>query len=984
MDWINIPNKYKPVPFWSWNEKLDVEEIKRQIEEFKDKGYGGHFMHSRVGLVTKYLSEEWIEFIKEGANKSRELGIDAWLYDEDKWPSGYAGGVVPLASDEYGSRNLLLLRFEELTEDDTVFDECDADGIHFYIAKRIEPHKYKEFGYTCYIDTMNPDAVSEFIRVTHDKYKQTVGEYFSDVIPGIFTDEPCYHLYNLTKVPSLPWSERLPEYFREKCGYSVLDNICGLFFPIGDYRNLRYDFFKCVSELFMESYTKQYSSWCRNNKIKMTGHYMCEDSIALQIQFIGHAMPHYVHMDIPGVDKLRRNIEHNVTLKQLTSVTDQFEKEQALCEIFGCIGHNASFFHRKWIADWAVALGISLINGHLALYSMRGERKRDYPSNLFYQQPWWEDEGEFSDYISRISYLASVGKSAAEVLVIHPIESGWCEYSAYNAKMMLPNGTEIYNSSFEKLTNELLSHHISFHYGDEEILAEYGRVEKGELVVGAMKYSCVIVPKCLTLRATTVSLLREFKGKIIGVASAPQLMDGKEAVYDIKMSKNFLKATEAAKWVCENVSRSITVTETRSKAIASSIRVLWRVDKNEEYIFLANINEKRDVCCTVRITTEKVPYIIDLNSGEKYAIEYARNNGAISFEILFSAAGSMAVGLEERGQERNKISYLKSGVIFGNTELGNNIKPVSVDVTDSNVMPLEYVDFEINGKLLFEREHISNVWHPHFYNAEEGTSFRVTYRFDVEKLPEGNIFAVVELAENLDLIELNGVEVKPLKKKGELGAYDKSKSWLDVGFTKIPIRHSIKLGENVLTIHGKKCNNIIGTGSHISIENFKEHYPTEAETAYIVGDFTVLNTDNRRFSISTNKSNGVNLTDAGYPFYAGKARFRFVYTCDAECVKMFKITKPNFASCKILVNNEHVDTICYEPYMFGARLKVGENIIEIEAATTLYNLMGPNWNANMPEAEFVGPNQFVDKNSFTEQLTLLPFGLDGIAEVVIW
>ena len=134
MDWINIPNKYKPVPFWSWNEKLDVEEIKRQGEEFKDKGYGGHFMHSRVGLVTKYLSEEWIEFIKEGANKSRELGIDAWLYDEDKWPSGYAGGVVPLASDEYGSRNLLLLRFEELTEDDTVFDECDADGIHFYIA----------------------------------------------------------------------------------------------------------------------------------------------------------------------------------------------------------------------------------------------------------------------------------------------------------------------------------------------------------------------------------------------------------------------------------------------------------------------------------------------------------------------------------------------------------------------------------------------------------------------------------------------------------------------------------------------------------------------------------------------------------------------------------------------------------------------------------------------------------------------------------
>ena len=91
---------------------------------------------------------------------------------------------------------------------------------------------------------------------------------------------------------------------------------------------------------------------------------------------------------------------------------------------------------------------------------------------------------------------------------------------------------------------------------------------------------------------------------------------------------------------------------------------------------------------------------------------------------------------------------------------------------------------------------------------------------------------------------------------------------------------------------------------------------------------------------------------------------------------------PYFASCNITVNGKHVDTICYEPYMFDARLKTGENVIEIEATTTLYNLMGPNWNVNMPEAEFVGPNQFVDKTSFTERLTLLPFGLDGIAEVV--
>ena len=55
-----------------------------------------------------------------------------------------------------------------------------------------------------------------------------------------------------------------------------------------------------------------------------------------------------------------------------------------------------------------------------------------------------------------------------------------------------------------------------------------------------------------------------------------------------------------------------------------------------------------------------------------------------------------AIGLEEKKQERAGIKYLKSGALLVmNTEIGNNISPVSVDVLDSNVMPLEYVDFEL-------------------------------------------------------------------------------------------------------------------------------------------------------------------------------------------------------------------------------------------------------------------------------------------------
>jgi hypothetical protein len=33
MDFKNIPMKYRPIPFWSWNEKLETEETKRQIKK---------------------------------------------------------------------------------------------------------------------------------------------------------------------------------------------------------------------------------------------------------------------------------------------------------------------------------------------------------------------------------------------------------------------------------------------------------------------------------------------------------------------------------------------------------------------------------------------------------------------------------------------------------------------------------------------------------------------------------------------------------------------------------------------------------------------------------------------------------------------------------------------------------------------------------------------------------------------------------------
>ena len=63
MDFKNIEKKYRPIPFWSWNSKLDKDETIRQIEIMDKAGIGGYFMHARGGLTTEYMGEEWFDNI---------------------------------------------------------------------------------------------------------------------------------------------------------------------------------------------------------------------------------------------------------------------------------------------------------------------------------------------------------------------------------------------------------------------------------------------------------------------------------------------------------------------------------------------------------------------------------------------------------------------------------------------------------------------------------------------------------------------------------------------------------------------------------------------------------------------------------------------------------------------------------------------------------------------------------------------------------
>ena len=138
----NPTSEYRGTPFWAWNGKLSKEELLRQIHIFKKMGLGGFHMHVRTGMATPYLSDEYMDLIKACVDKAKSEDMLAWLYDEDRWPSGAAGGFVT-KEPKFRARQLLITTRPyapgekpnvvfALTEDEkplAVYEYCNLHGL---------------------------------------------------------------------------------------------------------------------------------------------------------------------------------------------------------------------------------------------------------------------------------------------------------------------------------------------------------------------------------------------------------------------------------------------------------------------------------------------------------------------------------------------------------------------------------------------------------------------------------------------------------------------------------------------------------------------------------------------------------------------------------------------------------------------------------------------------------------------------------------
>ncbi|MCQ2433303.1 MAG: hypothetical protein MJ175_11925, partial [Clostridia bacterium] len=573
----NPGNEYRAKPFWSWNGELREDEVRRQIGIMQEMGLGGYFMHSRAGLITEYLGKDWFDLINAGADEGEARGMEAWLYDEDRWPSGSAGGKVT-TDPQYRMKSLVIR--EEAPETFAWSDDkilcflARIDGINLYeyfpvsagtditvlaeaqstehpgawraVSFSIVPDApNSNYNGTTYIDTMSEKATRRFIELTHEQYQAHCGDRMGRSIKGIFTDEPHrghamdnYQNENGVITCSMAWTDDLFVEFRKRYGYSAEEVLPELFYrPDGErFAKVKHDYFDLADNLFLERFAKPINDWCEEHGIIFTGHVLHEDALTNQAVPQGSLMRFYQFMGYPGVDVLSEGNRCYWVVKQIASSARQIGKKWLLSELYGCTGWQMSFKGHKAVGDWQALFGINLRCPHLSWYTMEGESKRDYPASILHQSTWYPYYHAVESYFARFGALMSEGSPVCDVLVLNPVESVWSQSYLGWAQWIIPVSPEVQRLEdlYQQMFHILTDHQIDFDYGEEQMMAQMGKAELAEdglpvLRVGLASYHTVVIGGMETIRPTTLALLDEFialGGHVIAAGDLPAYVDG--------------------------------------------------------------------------------------------------------------------------------------------------------------------------------------------------------------------------------------------------------------------------------------------------------------------------------------------------------------------------------------------------------------------------------------------------------------------------
>jgi len=992
--------EYRGVTLWMLNDKLEKEEIVRQLRDFSLAGWGRVITRTFVGLRTPYLSKEWMALTEEIIRLSKKLDMKVWLQ------AGYMPSAVPQIEERF-KYNVLVKKAKDEPQNKNEKLLAQKDDFAFYQRKMDHV-----------LDLMNPQAVNWYLKKAYQiPWYDRFGEEFGKTVEAIWVDEPHF------RPPYLPWSEKLPELFRQEWGYSITENLSSLFVDVGDFPRIRHHFWRTVTQHFVNCYSKRVGIWCSKHQLKFSGHLMGEDNLYDQIRWGGGCMPHYEFMQLPGIDFLTLDLynwkgtKFLMTPKQCSSVANQTGKSEVLSEMFGASTQGLTFEDRKWIGDWLAVLGINYRCYHGSFYSMRGRRKRIYVPQLSYQQPWWQDNRLVADYFARLSYVLRQGKYQARILVLHPLETAQSFYTPLIDEsvqsLQFPLTDKIapkiwpLNDSVVSLSDNLLKIQRDFEYGDESLIAKYGEVTENGVSIGKMNYEVVILPSLITLRKTTVDFLKrfmEFGGKVFSVGKLPSRIDGVIDQHIDTLNKCVHKVgnnqRELKRALNDIIPPIIEVIPT-NHASTDTIWVHRRQLGKTRLFFLANTSRTATIETKLRIRGSGKLESWNLRTGEIETIPQHQEGEFMVTELCFSPIASYVLLLKENvgamtvPRERYKAKQCVLPDIY------------QVKRHHPNALTLDFCRYRKGNGAWSELLPLIGI--QEILNQQRYVGpIVLRFTFLTKNRPK-KICAVIEDAASYD-IRVNGKSVR----------YSGLPYYIDKSFHPIDITNHVQIGKNVIEV--SRDFEFVPEATFRLGSLFESLPGVELESIYLIGDFAVQSKVSLKeqkpkclryqpefvLSDETKVTSGDLIVD-GYPFYAGRLTLSNSVRINKPNVNeriFLQLPRLNATIARIHINEKEAGTIIWPPYRLEITplVREGGNNIEIQLTNSLRNLLGPHhctngrplatWDSDfsgkgsaLSGRSSDGPDWLVKRRKgttsyWTDDYFFVPFGLGGRTTVI--
>ena len=956
------PAEYRSAPLWVWNDRMTKEEITRDLEDFKARGIGGAFIHPRPGLITPYLSEDWFSLCAYAVETGKSLGLKIWIYDENSYPSGFAGGHVPAAMPDAARSGLRMRKYEGkppapdpaaivvLRRTLTGFEDVTGkptppggDGATYYVFDIVRQAPSPWFGGFTYVDLMRKDVTEKFLDVTLNAYKRVIGPEFGATVPGVFQDEA--EIAPPGGPEMVNYTPALFQAFQTRCGYDLRPDLVALYEEVGSWKRVRHDFYGTLLDLFIENWAKPYYAYCTDNKLIFTGHYWEHEWPRPRVSPDNLAMAAYAHM--PGVDILMNDWSTAVdaqfgnarAVREIRSSANQLGRERTMSETYGAGGWDLTFADQKRIGDWEYALGVNFLNQHLCYVTIKGARKRDHPLSFSDVEPWWPAYNTLADYFARLSVAMSLGRQVNKILVIEPTTTAWMFYSpAAESDEFKAVGRD-----FQTFVNLLEAEQIEYDIVSEKTLQEFGSSSHAKLNVGSRSYELVILPPGLrNLEDSTVTLIRDYlirDGKIVSWVAPPDYVNGLPTE-DLRELQNSF----GDRWLNSGPGpgfdkvRAFSPPAIAFTGVPAGAKLFHqrREFDGGRLVLLVNTEAEATTAGAVSLAGGSAEEW-DPFTGRVKTVPFVRRGDDVEVAFSLPPKGSLLLCLKD---QRARPRPLPPSPAWEDLAADG---AVAIEALSPNVLTLDYCDLTIAGRT--EKD-------LYFYDAQRKTfqanglegnpwDSAVQYRtniIDKDKFPpnsgfeavfwfraakdDANDFADIRaVVERPDLFKvfINDKEVQPAP--GEW--------WLDRAFAVYPVGERIVSGKNKLTVKAKPFT-----------------IYSELEPVYLLGGFR-LAAAARGFELKPPAPLSAGAWNAqGWPFYGAAVRYTKAFTvpaADAGASYRLRLGPWLGATAEVFVGGARAGTAAFPPFevdLTGA-LTAGPNEISVVVYGTLRNTLGP-------------------------------------------